>query len=228
MAKTSKRMKDLRAKIDATKAYTVEEAIGLLKESSKVKFDETVEMAVKLGLDPKKSDQALRGMVALPNGTGKKVRVAVIAADTTKQDAAKKANADLVGGEELIETIAKGEIAFDVCVTTPDMMPKLAKVARVLGPKGLMPNPKLGTVTPDVEEAVKKAKAGQVEYRTDKNGLIHAGVGKLSFDAKKLEENVDALMDVIRKAKPQSVKGTYIRKVSLSSTMGPGVTVDMK
>ncbi|MBN1783597.1 MAG: 50S ribosomal protein L1 [Alphaproteobacteria bacterium] len=228
MAKTSKRMKDLRATIESEKVYALSDAIALLKKGSKVKFDETVEIAVRLGLDPKKADQALRGMVALPNGTGKNVRVAVVVADAAKQDAVKKAGADVVGGEELIETIAKGTIDFDVCITTPDMMPKLAKVARVLGPKGLMPNPKLGTVTPDVEEAVKKSKAGQIEYRTDKNGLIHAGVGKLSFDEKKLEENINTLMDVLRKAKPQSAKGTYIRKVSLSSTMGAGITVDMK
>ncbi len=226
--KISKRMKSIKEKVDVTKVYSLTDALASLKENSKVKFDETVEISVKLGIDIKKSDQAIRGMVALPNGTGKTVKVAVVVEDDEKQKLAKKAGADLVGGAELIAEIAKGKLGFEVCITSPDMMPKLAKVARILGPKGLMPNPKLGTVTTDIEGAVKKSKAGQVEYRVDKNGLIHAGVGKVSFDAKKLEENIDALMDALRKARPEKIKGIYIQKVSVSSTMGAGYTVNLK
>ncbi len=226
--KISKRMKSINEKVDVTKVYSLTDALASLKVNSKVKFDETVEISVKLGIDIKKSDQAIRGMVALPNGTGKTVKVAVVVEDDEKQKLAKKAGADIVGGQELIDKIAKGDLGFEVCITSPDMMPKLAKVARILGPKGLMPNPKLGTVTTDIESAVKKSKAGQVEYRVDKNGLIHAGVGKLSFDAKKLEENIDALMDALRKARPEKIKGIYIQKVSVSSTMGAGYTVNLK
>ena len=224
----SKRMKTISEKVEAGKIYSVSDALKILKETSKVKFDETVEIAIKLGIDTKKTDQNIRGMVSLPNGTGKKVRVAVVTEDSAKAEDAKKAGADLIGGTDLIEKISKGELNFDVCITTPDMMPKLAKVARVLGPKGLMPNPKLGTVTADIGEAVKTSKAGQVEYRTEKNGIVHAGVGKLSFDAKKLEENINALMGAVKKVKPQGIKGVYIRKVAITSTMGRGLTVDLK
>ncbi len=228
MSKISKRMKGVKSKIDSKKVYVLVDALRDLKENSKVKFDETVEISVKLGIDVTKSDQAIRGMVALPNGTGKQARVTVVTEDDKIKESAKKAGADLIGGQDLIDKIAKGELNFDVCITTPDMMPKLVRVARVLGPKGLMPNPKLGTVTTDIEGAVKKSKAGQVEYRTEKAGLIHVGVGRLSFGEKKLEENINALMDVLRKAKPSKVKGVYIEKVSVSSTMGAGYTVNLK
>ncbi|MBN2675825.1 MAG: 50S ribosomal protein L1 [Alphaproteobacteria bacterium] len=228
MKKVSKRMQVVLEKRVANKIYAVSEALSLLKETSKVKFDETVEVSIKLGVDPRKTDQNIRGMVGLPNGTGKKVRVAVITEDAKKVEASKKAGADLVGGMELIDEISKGKLDFEICIATPDMMPKLAKVAKILGPKGLMPNPKLGTVSPDPEEAVKTAKAGQVEYRTEKGGIVHAGLGKLSFDVKKLEENLGALMDAIRKAKPEKLKGVYIQKVVLSSTMGAGFPVEIK
>lgn len=211
---------------DAVKTYSLNDAIKIVKEVAFAKFDETLEVSMNLGVDPKHSDQMVRGVVGLPNGTGKNVRVAVICKDD-KQDVAKKAGADIVGAEDLIEEIKKGKIDFDVCVATPDVMGLIGQVARVLGPKGLMPNPKLGTVTPDIEKAVKNAKSGQVEYRVEKAGIIHAGVGKLSFSQDALLENAKALINAVIKAKPSATKGTYLEKIYLSSTMGPSVRVDI-
>jgi large subunit ribosomal protein L1 len=216
----------VRAKLDAEKVYDLAAAIDTLREFASKKFDESVEIAVRLGIDVTKADQNIRGMLSLPNGTGKKVRVAVFTAD--KQADAAKAGADVVGGEELIEKVAGGFIEFDRVIATPDMMPKMSKVARILGPKGLMPNPKLGTVTNNIAEAVAVAKAGQIEYRPEKNGIVHAGVGKMSFSTDKLVENVAALIEQLKKVKPSSVKGQYIVSCSVSTTQGPGLKVDAK
>jgi len=210
-------------KLDREKTYALADAIEALRGFASKKFDESLEIAVKLGIDPAKQDQNIRLMLALPNGTGKKVRVAVITND--KAEDAKKAGADVVGGEELIEKIANGFMEFDRVIATPDMMPKMSKIARVLGPKGLMPNPKLGTVTNNVSEGVKTAKSGQVELRAEKKGIIHAGIGKMSFATAQLIENANAVMDALKKAKPASVKGTYIQGISVSTTQGPGVKV---
>ena len=212
--------------LDAKKVYTMAEAIETLRGFCSTKFDESLEIAIKLGIDVTKADQNIRGMLSLPNGTGKKVRVAVFTND--KQDDAKKAGADVVGGEDLIEKVAAGNIDFDRVIATPEMMPKMSKVARVLGPKGLMPNPKLGTVTNDVAAAVKMAKAGQIEYRAEKNGIIHAGLGKMSFATEKLVENANALVEQLKKVKPASVKGQYIVGIAVSTTQGPGLHVDAK
>lgn len=222
----SKRMRSAYEGLDRNKVYTLKEAVKLLKDRKKTKFDETLEISMNLGLDPKHADQNLRGVIALPHGTGKSVRVAVFAKDA-KAEEARKAGADLVGAEDLVEKIQGGEINFDRCIATPDMMGVVGKVARVLGPKGLMPNPKLGTVTPDVAKAVKEAKAGQVEFRVESQGIVHAGVGKLSFNENQLHENLEAFIDAIQKNKPSGAKGVYIKKVSLSSTMGPGLRVDL-
>ncbi|MCB9978665.1 MAG: 50S ribosomal protein L1 [Rhodospirillales bacterium] len=214
-------------KIDRSRFYTVEEAIALLKEGSKVrKFDETIEIALNLGIDPKHADQQVRGMISLPNGTGATVRVAVFAKDA-KAEEAKKAGADIVGADDLAEMIQKGEMNFDRCIATPDMMALVGKVGKILGPKGLMPNPKLGTVTPDVAGAVKAAKGGAIEFRAEKAGIIHARVGKASFTDKALAENIRALADAILKAKPAGAKGTYLLKAALSSSMGPGVKLGL-
>ncbi|MFA5592786.1 MAG: 50S ribosomal protein L1 [Micavibrio sp.] len=227
MAKATKRNKAIAAKIDRMKAYSIEDAVQLLKEcAAGSKFDESIEIAFNLGIDPKYADQQVRGVVSLPNGTGAKVRVAVIARDA-KAEEAKKAGADIVGAEDLIETIKSGKIDFDRCIATPDMMGLVGQVAKILGPKGMMPNPKVGTVTPDVKTAVEAAKAGSIEYRAEKAGIIHAGVGKISFDGKKLAENVAFMIDAIQKAKPSGAKGTYMKKVTLSSTMGPGLKLDL-
>jgi large subunit ribosomal protein L1 len=226
MAKQSKRYKNIVKDLDAAKVYTVAEALKVLKDVSKVKFDETVDIVLKLGIDPKQSDQGVRGMTQLPNGTGKSVRVAVFARGD-KAEEAKKAGADIVGAEDLMETIQGGEIEFERCIATPDMMPIVGRLGQVLGPRGLMPNPKLGTVTVDVAKAVEAAKGGAVEYRAEKAGIVHCGVGKLSFDAKKLEENIAALVQAVVKAKPAGAKGTYLQKISLSSTMGPGLVLDI-
>ena len=226
MAKMGKRTQAIREKVDAEKAYTLEEGIELLKEGANTKFDETVDVVVALGVDPKHSDQMVRGAVAMPNGLGKEVRVAVFAKDD-KATEAKEAGADIVGSDELVEMIQKGEMNFDVCIATPDMMAFVGRVGKILGPRGLMPNPKLGTVTPDVKKAVESAKSGQVSFRVEKAGIVHAGVGKASFDAKKIAENVQAFMAAVHKAKPTGVKGTYVKKVSISSTMGPGVKLDV-
>ncbi len=226
MTFVSKRMKKMYEGFDKEKLYTISEALKVLKEKSTVKFDETVDIAMNLGIDIKQSDQNIRGMVSLPNGTGKKCVVAVFAKGP-KATEAKEAGADMVGDDDLIASILKGQINFDRCIATPDMMASLGKVAKVLGPKGLMPNPKLGTVTMNIKEAVEKAKAGQVEYRAEKFGIVHAGMGKLSFGEAKLEENVRAFIDVIAKAKPASSKGTYIKKITLSSTQGVGLRIDL-
>ncbi len=211
--------------VDKTKSYSLKEAVKIVKENATAKFDETIDLAVNLGVDPKYADQMVRGVCALPHGNGKTVRVAVLA-QGEKADEAKAAGADLVGAENLIDSILSGKIEFDRCIATPDMMGLAGRVARVLGPKGLMPNPKLGTVTADVANAVKKAKAGEVQYRVEKNGIVHAGVAKASFSEDKIYDNAKAFMDAIIKAKPAGAKGTYIKKISLSSTMGVGVKVD--
>ena len=212
--------------LDPKKVYTLNEAIETLRGFCSKKFDESLEIAVKLGIDVTKADQNIRGMLSLPNGTGKKVRVAVFTVNS--QDEAKKAGADVVGGEELIEKVANGFLDFDRVIATPDMMPKMSKVARVLGPKGLMPNPKLGTVTNNVAEAIANAKAGQIEYRAEKKGIIHAGIGKMSFETAKLVENANALIEQLKKVKPASAKGQYILGCSVATTQGPGLKVDVK
>ena len=214
------------ANLDKEKVYTIADAIEALRPYCSKKFDETLEIAVRLGIDVTKNDQQIRGMLSLPNGTGKTVRVAVFTINN--QDDAKKAGADVVGGEDLIEQVAAGNINFDRVIATPDMMPKMSKVARVLGPKGLMPNPKLGTVTNNVAEAVKIAKAGQIEYRAEKNGIIHAGLGKMSFATDKLVENANALIEQLKKVKPASAKGQYILACSVATTQGPGLKVEAK
>ncbi len=223
--KVTKRQKTW-AELDTTKMYSLADAIDALRPYTSKKFDESLEIAVRLSIDVTKADQNIRGMLSLPNGTGKKVRVAVFTND--KQDEAKKAGADIVGGEDLIERVAGGQIDFDRVIATPDMMPKMSKVARVLGPKGLMPNPKLGTVTNDVAAAVKTAKAGQIEYRAEKNGIIHAGIGKMSFTTDKLVENANALIDQLKKVKPASTKGQYILGIAVATTQGPGLHIDAK
>lgn len=214
------------ANLDKEKVYTMVDAIETLRPYCSKKFDETLEIAIRLGIDVTKNDQNIRGMLSLPNGTGKTVRVAVFTINS--QEDAKKAGADVVGGEELIEQVASGNINFDRVIATPDMMPKMSKVARVLGPKGLMPNPKLGTVTNNVAEAVKIAKAGQIEYRAEKNGIVHAGLGKMSFATDKLVENANALIEQLKKVKPASSKGQYILGCSVATTQGPGLKVEAK
>ncbi len=227
MAFVAKKTKAINAKVDRTKLYSVEEAVAVLKEAAKVrKFDESIEIALNLGIDPRHADQAVRGMVSLPHGTGAKLRVAVFAKDA-KAEEALKAGADIVGAEDLAEKVQKGEINFDRCIATPDMMPLLGRLGKVLGPRGLMPNPKLGTVTMDVKGAVAIAKAGAIEFRAEKAGIIHAGVGKASFADKALVENIIAFIDAINKAKPSGVKGTYMKKAAVSSTMGPGLKLDL-
>ena len=226
MAKLGKRMTSAKDSVDRMKQYALDEAVSLVKSNATVKFDETVEISVNLGVDPRHSDQMVRGMVTLPNGTGRDVRVAVFAKGDNV-DIAKEAGADIVGAEDLAEQVQKGEIDFDRCVATPDMMPIVGKLGKVLGPRGLMPNPKLGTVTKDVAEAVRAAKGGQVEFRVEKAGVIHAGIGKASFTEQALSENVTAFIGAINKAKPSGAKGSYMKKVALSSTMGPGVKLDI-
>ncbi|MCH7630842.1 MAG: 50S ribosomal protein L1 [Proteobacteria bacterium] len=225
MSKTSKRMAAALDSLDRSKLYPVEKAVSLVKGAASAKFDETVEIAMNLGVDPRHADQMVRGVVTLPHGTGKTVRVAVFA-KAGKADEAKKAGADLVGAEDLAEKIQNGEMNFDRCIATPDMMGVVGRLGKVLGPKGLMPNPKLGTVTMDVAKAVKAAKGGQVEFRAEKQGIIHAGVGKASFSEKQIKENVDAFVEAILKARPSGVKGKYLKGIALSSTMGPGVKID--
>ncbi|MBI1216198.1 MAG: 50S ribosomal protein L1 [Alphaproteobacteria bacterium] len=222
----AKRLRDVRSSLDTAKVWTLEEAVAFIKKNATAKFDETIEIAVGLGIDTKQSDQNVRGMVVLPNGTGKSIRVAVFAKGA-KAEEAKKAGADIVGDDDLAAEIQKGTINFDRCIATPDMMGVVGRLGQVLGPKGLMPNPKLGTVSMDVAGAVKAAKGGSVEFRAQKEGIVHVGVGKASFDDAKLVENIRALMDAIIKAKPQSSKGNYLKKAALSSTMGPGVKLDL-
>lgn len=224
MAKYGKRTTAARAAFAGKENVSVSEAVALVKDNAKAKFDETVEIAVVLGVDPRHADQMVRGKVALPNGTGKTMRVAVFARGD-KADEAKAAGADIVGAEDLMETVQSGKIEFDRCIATPDMMPIVGRLGKVLGPRNLMPNPKVGTVTMDVKEAVEAAKGGEVQFKVEKAGVVHAGVGKASFDAKKLEENVLSFVDAVQKAKPAGAKGTYMKKVSLTSTMGPGVTI---
>ena len=226
MAKLSKRVKAFRAKVDATKIYSVEEAVSLLKEVSAVKFAESVDVAVNLGIDARKSDQNVRGATVLPNGTGKDVRVAVFT-QGANAEAAKAAGADVVGMDDLAAQMKGGDLDFGVVIASPDAMRVVGQLGQVLGPRGLMPNPKVGTVTPDVATAVKNAKAGQIRYRNDKNGIIHATLGKVSFEPQAVKENLSALISDLKKAKPSTAKGTYLKKVTLSTTMGPGVTVDL-
>ncbi|WP_417598844.1 50S ribosomal protein L1 [Oceanospirillum sp.] len=226
MAKLSKRAKLIRDKVDAEKAYTVSEAIALLSELSTVKFNESVEVAVNLGVDPRKSDQVVRSATVMPNGTGKDVRVAVFT-QGANVDAAKEAGADVVGMDELAAEMKGGDLNYDVVIASPDAMRVVGQLGQLLGPRGLMPNPKVGTVTPDVANAVKNAKSGQVRYRTDKNGIIHAGIGKVDFTADAIKGNLEALVADLKKLKPSASKGVYLKKITLSSTMGPGLTIDI-
>jgi large subunit ribosomal protein L1 len=224
MAKAGKRITKAREGLDPQKQYPLEEAVKLIKSRAKAKFDETIEVAMNLGVDPRHADQMVRGVVSLPNGTGRTARVAVFAKGA-KADEARKAGADIVGAEDLAEQVQKGEINFDRCIATPDMMGVVGRLGKVLGPRGLMPNPKVGTVTMDVTQAVKDAKGGAVEFRVEKAGIVHAGVGKASFEEKAITENVRALIDSVIKAKPAGAKGHYVKRISISSTMGPGVKI---
>ena len=227
MAKLGKRTRAAREAFDSKESVTVEEAVELVKANATAKFDESIEIAMNLGVDPRHADQMVRGTVSLPNGTGKTVRVAVFARGP-KADEAKEAGADIVGAEDLMETVQGGTIEFDRCIATPDMMPIVGRLGKVLGPRNLMPNPKVGTVTMDVKEAVEAAKGGQVQFKAEKAGVVHAGIGKASFDAGKLAENVRAFVDAVAKAKPAGAKGTYMKKVAISSTMGPGISIDVE
>jgi len=227
MAKLGKRTRAARALIDRKKLYALNEAVELVKGSAAAKFDETIEVAMNLGVDPRHADQMVRGVINLPNGTGRTVRVAVFAKDA-KADEARAAGADIVGAEDLMEQVQKGNIDFDRCIATPDMMPLVGRLGKILGPRNLMPNPKVGTVTPNVGEAVKNAKGGAVEFRVEKAGIVHAGVGKASFSQDALEENIKAFTSAVARAKPSGAKGTYIKRVAISSSMGPGVHVDPK
>ncbi|MCV2872064.1 50S ribosomal protein L1 [Defluviimonas sp. WL0050] len=226
MAKLGKRTTAAKAAFEGKSNLSVEDAVKLIKGAASAKFDETLEIAMNLGVDPRHADQMVRGVVTLPNGTGKTVRVAVFARGA-KADEATAAGADIVGAEDLMETIQSGKIEFDRCIATPDMMPVVGRLGKILGPRNLMPNPKVGTVTMDVKAAVEAAKGGEVQFKVEKAGVIHAGIGKVSFDEGKLAENVRAFIDAVSKAKPTGAKGTYLKKVSLSSTMGPGVSVDL-
>ncbi len=226
MAKIGKRLRQAKERIDRDRTYVLGEAITLVKQGAKAKFDETVEMSVGLGVDPRHADQMVRGVVALPHGTGKTVRVAVFAKGD-KAEAAREAGADIVGDEDLAAEVQGGKIEFDRCIATPDMMPIVGKLGRILGPRGLMPNPKLGTVTPDVTEAVQAAKGGQVEFRVEKAGIVHAGIGKASFADQALAENARALVDALNRAKPSGAKGIYMKRAALSSSQGPGVKLDV-
>lgn len=225
MAKLTKRQRAIREKLDANKQYGIEEAVALLKEVSAVKFGETVDVAINLGIDPRKSDQSVRGATTLPNGSGKEVRVAVFT-QGANADAAKEAGADIVGMDELAADVKAGNMDFDVVIADPAAMRVVGQLGQILGPRGLMPNPKTGTVTPDVATAVKNAKAGQVRYRADKGGIVHGAIGKLTFDAQQLKENLEALLADLKKAKPASAKGVFLKKISLSTTMGPGIVLD--
>jgi len=226
MAKIAKRLQAARSAFDGKEDISVEEAVALIKANATAKFDETIEIAMNLGVDPRHADQMVRGTVNLPNGTGKTVRVAVFARGA-KADEAKAAGADIVGAEDLMDSIMGGKIDFDRCIATPDMMPIVGRLGKILGPRNLMPNPKIGTVTMDVKDAVEAAKGGQVQFKVEKAGVIHAGIGKVSFDEAKLAENVRAFVDAVSKAKPAGAKGSYLKRISLSSTMGPGVSVSL-
>ncbi|MGL4442469.1 MAG: 50S ribosomal protein L1 [Alsobacter sp.] len=225
MSNIAKRVRSSREGIDRTKLYPLSDAVKLIKERATAKFDETIEVAMNLGVDPRHADQMVRGVCNLPNGSGRTVRVAVFARGN-KADEAKAAGADIVGAEDLVERINAGQIDFDRCIATPDMMGLVGRLGKVLGPRGLMPNPRVGTVTPDVAGAVKAAKGGAIEFRVEKAGIVHAGVGKASFDADKLTENIRAFADAVSKAKPTGAKGTYIQRIAISSTMGPGLKID--
>ena len=225
MAKLTKRMRVIREKVDVTKEYEINEAVALLQELATAKFVESVDVAVNLGIDARKSDQNVRGATVLPHGTGREIRVAVFT-QGANAEAAKEAGADIVGMEDLAEQVKKGEMNFDVVVASPDAMRVVGQLGTILGPRGLMPNPKVGTVTPNVAEAVKNAKAGQVRYRNDKNGIIHTTIGKANFSAEQIKENLEALLVALKRAKPSSAKGTFLQKVSISTTMGAGVAVD--
>ena len=226
MAKLGKRTVAARAAFEGKSLISVEDAVKLIKSGATAKFDETLEIAMNLGVDPRHADQMVRGVVALPNGTGKTVRVAVFARGA-KADEAKAAGADIVGAEDLMETIQQGKIEFDRCIATPDLMPLVGRLGKILGPRNLMPNPKVGTVTMDVKTAVAAAKGGEVQFKVEKAGVIHAGIGKVSFDDAKLAQNIRAFVEAVTRAKPAGAKGTYLKKVCLSSTMGPGVSVDL-
>ncbi len=226
MARVSKRMRAIREKIDSRRHYAIDDALGLLKETASARFNESVEAAVNLGVDPRKSDQVVRGSTVLPNGTGKSVRVAVFAQGANAETAT-AAGADVVGFEDLAERIKGGELDFNVVIATPDAMRVVGRLGQILGPRGLMPNPKVGTVTPDVETAVKNAKAGQVRYRTDRGGVIHTSIGKADFELSALHGNLIALMQDLQKAKPSTSKGVYFQKLAVATTMGPGITVDL-
>ena len=221
-----KRLNAAKATIDRAKLYALPEAIAIIKSNAKAKFDETVEFSMNLGIDPRHADQMVRGLISLPNGTGKTLRIGVFARNVKAAEAT-AAGADVVGAEDLAEKVQNGDIQFDRCIATPDMMALVGKLGKILGPRGLMPNPKLGTVTMNVKDAVAAAKAGQVEFRAEKAGIIHAGIGKASFDDDKLVQNIRALVDAVQKAKPAGAKGTYLQKAALSSTMGPGIRVDV-
>ncbi len=225
MAKIAKRIRAVREGVDRNHLYGLDEAIAMVKERATAKFDETIEVALNLGVDPRHADQMVRGVVNLPNGTGRTVRVAVFARGD-KADEARAAGADIVGAEDLVEIVQGGQIDFDRCIATPDMMPLVGRLGKVLGPRGMMPNPKVGTVTPDIAGAVKASKGGAVEFRVEKAGIIHAGVGKASFDSAAIAENIRALTEAVTRAKPTGAKGTYLKRVALSSTMGAGVRVD--
>jgi large subunit ribosomal protein L1 len=225
MAKLSKRIRAYKEKIEAGKLYPIDEAVTLLNELSTVKFSESIDISINLGIDPKKSDQVVRGATVLPNGTGKDVRVAVFA-QGDKADEASAAGADIVGMDDLAASIKEGNLDFDVAIATPDAMRVVGQLGQVLGPRGLMPNPRLGTVTPDVAQAVKNAKAGQVRYRTDKNGIVHGGIGKVGFEPTAIKENIEALIADLKKVKPATAKGTYFKKLTLSTTMGAGILID--
>jgi large subunit ribosomal protein L1 len=227
MTKLTKKQKAYEGKVDSTKLYPLTDAISIVKDAATAKFDESIDVAVQLGIDPKKSDQVVRGAVVMPNGTGKTKRVAVFA-QGAKADEAKAAGADIVGMDDLAARVKAGDMPFDVVIAAPDAMRVVGQLGQILGPRGLMPNPKVGTVTPDVATAVKNAKAGQVQFRADKAGIIHATIGRRSFEADKLQGNLHALIDALNKAKPASSKGVYLRKVAVSSTMGLGVRVDMQ
>ena len=226
MAQAGKRIKDARKKVSGHQANSVQDAVKLIREGATAKFDETLEIAMNLGVDPRHADQMVRGTVNLPNGTGKKIRVAVFARDQ-KAEEAKEAGADIVGAEDLVATIQEGTIEFDRCIATPDMMPLVGRLGKILGPRNLMPNPRVGTVTPNVKEAIANAKGGEIQFRVDKTGIIHAGIGKASFNEEQLVENVTAFVGAVNRAKPAGAKGKYVKRISLSSTMGPGVEVEI-
>lgn len=225
MAKLTKKAKAIKEKVSSSKQYSISEAVSLLKEFANSKFDESIDISVNLGVDPRKSDQNVRGASVLPNGTGKTVRVAVFA-QGPGADAAKEAGADIVGMDDLADQVKKGEMNFDVVIASPDAMRVVGQLGQILGPRGLMPNPKVGTVTPDVATAVKNAKSGQVRYRTDKSGIVHCSIGKVSFDETSIKQNLEFLVSDLKKAKPTAAKGVYLKKISLSSTMGPGLWID--